>query len=398
MNSSIEYKSFIGLLVIVSIGFLMLMLPFFGIIFWSVAIAILFSKLHDFFLRLTNSPNFSALLTLFVTAVIVVLPFLFMASEFLSQGLALYQGLTSGKVDINAYFEDIKTSFPIIQEYMTKFEINPQGIQEKIAEAFIFISKFIGQKAVAIGAQTINIVAEVGLLLYISFFALRDKKQIISLLHKALPLGDRREALLFEKISEVTKATVNGSLVVALVQGCLGGIIFWYLDVQAPILWGGVMTLLSLVPLIGAGLVWAPVAIYFFATGEIQSGIILVVFGVGVIGLVDNILRPILVGKDTRLPDYLVLLSTLGGFALFGMNGFIIGPLLAVLFITCWNIFMKEYNFETDRELSDEAVLHEDATHVVLVKNETNVVNINITEDDAFVHDVGEQGVSDSKK
>ncbi len=390
MISNMEFKSFIGLLLIVSIGFLMLILPFFGIIFWAVAISIIFSKLHDYILKLTNSPNFSALITLFVTIVIVVFPFLFMASEFLNQGLALYEGLTSGKVDINTYFEKIKTSFPIIQEYMTKFKIDPQGIQEKVAEAFIFISKFVGQQAVAIGTQTINIVAEIGLLLYVSFFALRDKKQIISLLHKALPLGDRREELLFQKISEVTKATVNGSLVVALVQGFLGGLIFWFLDVQAPILWGGVMTLLSLVPLIGAGLVWAPVAIYFFATGEIQSGIILVVFGVGVIGLVDNILRPILVGKDTRLPDYLVLLSTLGGFALFGMNGFIIGPLLAVLFITCWSIFMKEYNFETDRELSDEGLILEDSPQVVLVKNETNVVNITINEDDELANDIVE--------
>ncbi len=387
MHSNLEYKSFIWLLIIVSVGFIMLMLPFFGIIFWSVAIAILFSKLQDYFVKLTNSPNLSALMTLFVTIVIVVLPFLFMASEFLNQGLALYQGLTSGKVDINAYFERVKTSFPIIQEYMTRFELNPQGIQEKLAEGFIFLSKFVGQKAVSIGAQTLNIVAEVGLLLYISFFTLRDKEKIITLLHKALPLGDRREALLFQKISEVTKATVNGSLVVAVVQGCLGGLIFWYLDVQAPILWGGVMTLLSLVPLIGAGLVWVPVAIYFFATGEVQSGIILTAFGVGVIGLVDNILRPILVGKDTRLPDYLVLLSTLGGFALFGMNGFIIGPMLAVLFITCWNIFIKEYNFEGDRTLSNEEVLYDETAQVVVVNNETNVVNININEDDTAAHD-----------
>ncbi len=380
MNSSIEYKSFIGLLIIVSIGFLMLMFPFLGIIFWSVAIAIIFSGLNEYFLKLTQKPNISALLTLSIIVIIVVLPFLFMASEFLNQGLALYQGLTSGQVDINAYFEKVKTSFPLIQEYMQRFEIDPQGIQAKVAEAVIFLSKYIGQKAVSIGAETLNIVAEVGLLLYISFFTLRDNKQIIALLHKALPLGDKREQLLFQKISEVTKATVNGSLVVALVQGFLGGLIFWLLDVQAPILWGGVMTLLSLVPLVGAGLVWAPVAIYFFATGHIQSGVILVAFGVGVIGLVDNVLRPILVGRDTRLPDYLVLLSTLGGFALLGMNGFIIGPLLAVLFITCWDIFIREYNFETDRELqaTDERLNFEE-TPVVIVENETNVTQINIT-------------------
>ncbi len=375
MNTSIEYKTFIWLLILVSIAFLVLMFPFLGIIFWSVAITIIFSKIQDFFVNTTKSPNMAALLTLLITIIIVVIPFLFLASAFLKQGLALYQGLNSGQIDINAYFEKIKTSFPIVQEYMTKFDFDPASLQEKITEVVIFLSKYIGQQAVAIGAETINIIAQIGLLLYITFFTLRDKEYIINILHKALPLGDQREAILFEKIAEVTKATINGSLVVAIVQGTLGGLIFWFLDVQAPILWGGIMTLLSLVPMIGAGLVWVPVAIYFFATGDIKSAIILTVFGVAVIGLVDNVLRPLLVGRDTRLPDYLVLLSTLGGFGLLGMNGFIIGPLLAVLFITCWDIFIREYNIEEDRNFGQE----EGDNTVVLVKNETHV-QINVSD------------------
>ncbi len=379
MNATMEYKSFIWLLVIVTLAFFVLMFPFFGIIFWSIAITIIFSSMQDYFIHLTKRPNIATFMTLMVTIFIVVLPFLFIASEFLEQGLALYQGLTSGKIDVNAYFENIKKSFPVIQEYMDKMNINPEGLQGKLTEFIIFASKYIGQQAVAIGAETLNIIAQVGLLLYISFFTLRDKKNIVHILHKALPLGDRREAILFEKIATVTKATINGSLVVAIVQGTLGGIIFWFLDVQAPILWGGVMTLLSLVPMIGAGLVWGPVAVYFFATGHISSAIILTLFGVGVIGLVDNVLRPILVGRDTRLPDYLVLLSTLGGFGLLGMNGFIIGPLLAVLFITCWDIFIREYNIEEDRELSHG---ESESAPVVLVKNETHVVQIHVTEEE----------------
>ncbi len=375
MNASMEYKSFLWLLVLVSLAFLVLLFPFLGIIFWSVAITIIFSPLQDYFVKLTKSPNIAALITLLVVTVIVVIPFLFIASAFLEQGLAVYQGLTSGKININAYFERIKESFPLVQEYMTRFNINPESIQSKLAELVIFLSKYIGQQAMAIGAETVNIIAQLGLLLYIAFFTLRDKKFIIHILHKALPLGDKREAILFQKISEVTKATINGSLVVAIVQGTLGGIIFWYLEIQAPILWGGVMTLLSLVPMIGAGLVWGPVAIYLFATSHMQSALILTAFGVGVIGLVDNVLRPILVGRDTRLPDYLVLLSTLGGFGLLGMNGFVIGPLLAVLFITCWDIFIREYNIEEDKMLG-----HKEDPSVVLLKSETNV-QINIVEE-----------------
>ncbi len=152
-----------------------------------------------------------------------------------------------------------------------------------------------------------------------------------------------RESLLFKKFAEVTRATVKGNLVVAAVQGTLGGLIFLALGIPGALLWGVVMTLLSLIPVVGAGLIWAPVALYLFAVGEWVQGLILAAFGAVVIGLVDNILRPILVGRDTKLPDYMVLLSTLGGFVLFGMNGFVVGPLIAALFVTFWQIFVREF-------------------------------------------------------
>lgn len=99
------------------------------------------------------------------------------------------------------------------------------------------------------------------------------------------------------------------------------------------------MGFLSLLPAVGAGLIWAPVAIYFLLTGATIKGVVLIAFGVLVIGMVDNVLRPILVGKDTKMPDYVVLISTLGGMALFGLNGFVIGPLIAALFMASWDLF-----------------------------------------------------------
>jgi predicted PurR-regulated permease PerM len=119
----------------------------------------------------------------------------------------------------------------------------------------------------------------------------------------------------------------------------LGGLIFWILGIQGPVLWGVLMAFLSLLPAVGAGLIWLPVAIYFIATGGVWQGVILIAYGVFVIGLVDNVLRPILVGKDTKMPDYVVLISTLGGMALFGLTGFVIGPVIAALFIATWDLF-----------------------------------------------------------
>jgi predicted PurR-regulated permease PerM len=133
----------------------------------------------------------------------------------------------------------------------------------------------------------------------------------------------------------------KGTLFVAIVQGALGGLIFWILGIHAPVLWGVVMGLFSLLPAVGAAIVWLPTAIYFLATGAIWEGVVLIAFGAFVIGLVDNLLRPFLVGKDTELPDYLVLISTLGGIAMFGLNGFVIGPVIAAMFIAVWDIFSE---------------------------------------------------------
>jgi predicted PurR-regulated permease PerM len=166
-------------------------------------------------------------------------------------------------------------------------------------------------------------------------------------------LGDARERLLFAKFGEVTRATIKGNLVIAVVQGSLGGIIFGILGIPGALLWGVVMAVLSLIPAVGPALIWLPVSLYLFAIDENTKAIILIGFGAGVIGLIDNILRPILVGRDTKIPDYIVLLSTLGGLGLFGVNGFIIGPLVAALFMAFWGIFIREIHILAPDAIDD---------------------------------------------
>jgi predicted PurR-regulated permease PerM len=122
----------------------------------------------------------------------------------------------------------------------------------------------------------------------------------------------------------------------------LGGLALWVLDVRGALLWAMLMAFLSLLPAVGAGLIWGPVAVYLLITGAFIQGLGLIAFGVLVIGMVDNVLRPILVGRDTRMSDYVVLISTLGGLAVFGINGFIIGPVIAAMFIAVWGIYVAE--------------------------------------------------------
>ena len=216
---------------------------------------------------------------------------------------------------------------------------------QKISEFAVTASRTLAEQALTVGQNTFGFVVGVALMVYlVSFYCATGV--LINLMVRALPLGDQRERELFGKFAEVTRATVKGNIVVAMVQGALGGIIFAVLGIPGALLWGVVMAFLSLIPAVGAGIVWLPVAVYLLATGSIWEGLVLIAFGAVVIGLADNILRPLLVGRDTKLPDYIVLFSTLGGLALFGITGFVIGPLVAALFMAFWNIFMREFNID----------------------------------------------------
>ncbi len=344
-QANLEKRSFLLMLVLVTLLFLYLLKPFFSAVFWACVIGLMFYPLYRRFLKLWGPrPNLAALATLVVCVVIGIVPTLFVIGSFFQQGAELYQSLQSGDIDPGTYIERIREAFPAAQHLLERFSPGLGSLKEQLSGAAITASSYIAQNALQLGQGTLQFFVSLGLMLYVAFFILRDGPALVDLLVRALPLGDEREHLLFDKFAEVTRATVKGNLVVAAVQGALGGLIFWILGMPGAFLWGVVMTLLSLIPVVGAGLIWGPVAIYLFATGEWVQGLILTAFGIGVIGLVDNILRPILVGRDTKLPDYIVLLSTLGGFVLFGMNGFVIGPLLAALFVAFWQIFMREFN------------------------------------------------------
>ncbi len=366
MVEKLEQRSFLILLALVTGLFLYLMLPFFAPILWACIIAVLF---HPLQLKLEQvwgvRPNLTALVTLLACVILVVIPVLLLLTSFLQQGLDIYQRIDSGEIRPGQYLDQIRGAFPAVQELLERFNIDTDRLRQNAADAAVTGSRLIAQNAFAVGQSTFGFFLKLSLMLYVAFFLLRDGRRLIEELIHALPLGDERERMLFQKFSEVTRATVKGNLLVAMVQGALGGIIFWILGLPAVLLWGVVMTILSLIPAVGAGLVWLPAALYLYATGQWIAASVLIAYGIIVIGLADNVLRPILVGRDTKLPDWMVLLSTLGGLVLFGINGFVVGPLIAVLFIAFWQIFSKEFNtgkatVTSSDPLTDETALIED--------------------------------------
>lgn len=154
--------------------------------------------------------------------------------------------------------------------------------------------------------------------------------------------------MLFDRFTATVRGAIKGDIVVGLVQGTLGGLIFWVLGMGTPVLWGAVMAVLSLLPAFGTGLVWVPAGAYLLLTGSVWSGVTLLAFGALVISTIDNVLRPVMVGKDVKMPSYVVLVSTLGGIVIFGINGFVIGPLLAALFLTAWEMYLQVKGAQQD--------------------------------------------------
>ena len=334
-------RPFTLFLIIVSIAFAWILWPFYGAILWATIIAILFSPLHRRLMRSTGQRrNLATLATVVIIVVVVIAPLTVVAGLLVEEASGVYQRIRSGELNFGRYFQQVLDALPpAAVRLLDRFGLTDLGdVQARLSAGLLRSSQFLATQAINIGQNTFEFIVSLFIMLYLLFFLLRDGDVLFSRLMDAIPLRPDQQRALFDKFTVVVRATVKGNIVVAVLQGALGGLMFWFLGIRAPVLWGALMAVLSLLPAVGAGLVWLPVAIYFLATGAVWQGLLLTAYGVLVIGLVDNVVRPILVGQDTKMPDYVVLVSTLGGIAAFGLNGFVIGPLIAAIFIAAWEI------------------------------------------------------------
>lgn len=341
-HPELQQKTFLILLILVSLAFGWILLPFYGAVFWAVVLALLFAPLYRWLLaRMNQRQNRAALLTLLLAVVLVIIPLSLIVMSLVEDIMLVYNTLRAGKIDFSSYFQDIINVLPgwVVRPLGRMNLLDFEAVQSRLSTAAMQGSQIIAARAITIGQNTFNFAVSFCIMLYLLFFLLRDGKMLALRIREAIPLSTAYKTELFSKFTTVIRATVKGNIAVAAAQGALGGMMLWFLGVQGALVWGVLMAFLSLLPAIGAAVVWLPVAIYFLAVGPLWKGVALIVFGVLVIGMVDNVLRPILVGKDTKMPDYIVLISTLGGMGLFGLSGFVIGPVIAALFIATWTLF-----------------------------------------------------------
>lgn len=341
---NLESRVFVALVLVTTALFLWMVWGFLLPVFWAAVFAMLFQPVfRRLVVLLRGRRSFAAAVSTLVVVVVVLVPAGLLVGALAQQGLSLYQRIASGEINAGALVQFVERSLPALTRVLTRYGIEVERVRDGLQGAAGSATQYIAGQALAVGQNALTLAVLFGLMLYFLFFFFRDGERIVQALVRAIPMGDERERRLFGKIAEVSRATVKGTIVVAAVQGTVGGVLFAIVGIQAAVFWGVAMGVLSLLPAVGSALVWVPAAIFLLATGAFWKGVLLIAGGTLVIGLVDNVLRPILVGRETKMPDYLVLLATLGGLTAFGLAGFVAGPVVAALFLVTWQMFADEY-------------------------------------------------------
>lgn len=344
-GKGVEQGGFLLFLALVSLALLAVVLPFAKPLLWAMLAAIMFQPLFRWFLtRRPGRRSQAALASMIVILFAVVLPALWLGSAVVDEAAGLFIAFREGQVDVAAYFGQIFAALPDpVQARLAHAGLGDFGAVQQRASAFVEASLgLIATQALAIGGSVFGFVLGLGITLYVGFFLLRDGRAIGDAIIAALPLERRIADRLVERFLTIIRATIKGSVVVGLVQGALGALTFWIVGIPSVLLLGVIMAIASLLPALGPAIVWVPAAIYLLATGAIWQGVAVVVSGVAVIGMADNLLRPMLVGRDTGIPDWLILVTTLGGIALMGLSGIVVGPLICGLFLAGWSIFAEQ--------------------------------------------------------
>ena len=225
--------------------------------------------------------------------------------------------------------------FPALAEYIPSQEQLLQQVGTAVKTAGAFLVGFASRMTVTTAAFLLNLFV----MLYAMFFFFKDGHKILERIFYYLPLSDEDETSMLARFTSITRATIKGTLVIGIIQGALGGVAFRVAGIEGAALWGTIMTILSIIPGIGAPLVWVPVVIVLFVNGQYVTGTLLLVWCGVVVATIDNFLRPVFVGRDAQMPDLLILIGTLGGLFLFGPIGFIVGPIICGLFLTVWDIY-----------------------------------------------------------
>lgn len=309
--------------------------PFLGSLAWASVLAISAYPVQRWLERRVRRPTLAALATVMLLTVILVLPTLLVMASFVSEGVdaltSFQQQLREGRLP---GLDWVRQNLPVdraTEWLQTRARVDAEELQNLGVKQLERLAQFIVGKAATLARNLVVFVLELLVTLFATFYLLRDGPRAVERLRGVLPLNPPQRERLLHTARDVLYASIYCSFLIALLQGFLGGVLFWILGIRSPVFWGVVMGFFSLLPLVGAWVVWLPAAVFLLLEGEVARALILLGVGALVIGLVDNLLRPWLISGRVRLNGLLVFISVLGGVAAFGFVGLILGPMIVAI-------------------------------------------------------------------
>lgn len=348
--SRFKVITFFGILILVSVVFLFLLKPFLYPILWAAIIAGMFYPVYTKINTRIKRTNLSSLATILIVFIIMIVPLFFVGRLVAKETNDLFKKLNDNRETIisitQQIFERIKDN-PLTRG----FNINEQVIREKIYETTTKLTEKLVPALSNLTQGSLIFFGMFIIMFYTLFFFLKDGEKLLRRLAHLSPLGEQHEEMMYKKFTSTSRAVLKGTLIVGAVQGFITGVLFYIVGIEGALIWGVITTVLSIIPGFGSYIIWLPAAIIMLILGNLWQAIVIAAIGGGVISTIDNFLRPILVGKDTQMHPLLILFSTLGGLVVFGISGFIIGPIITALFLSLWEMYEQYYrqNLDNDR-------------------------------------------------
>ena len=337
---------FLGSLAVASVAFIYVIRPFFYPIFWAAVLASVFYPVYKRVSRLLN-PNFSSALTLILITIMFILPFSFFITLLARQIVIVFNSYGQTN-QISGVINDVG-NFLRTNEQIQKLGINDAVLTQRLDEIGKAVVTFVYQSLKSFTQNSVEFLIMFILMLYSLFFFLRDGEKIMKKIMFILPLGSKNEKLLYDKFTSAASAAIKGTLIVSVIQGFLGGLLFWATGIPGALIWGIVMSALATIPLTGTYIVWLPVALLKIATGQWLVGVIILSLGTLIVSTIDNFLRPIIIGKELSMHPVVILFATLGGLVVFGLTGFVLGPIIAALCQSLWELYEHYYKDELEK-------------------------------------------------
>ena len=340
MKRELVHKTtLLTLVLMISVLFLTMIHQFLMAIFMAGLFAAMVSPIYDWLTeKLNGRENLASILTVVSIVLLVLIPLIALITVIIAQAISVGQSVTpwvQGFIDEPTAITGLLEKMPYYENILPYRDI----IIEKAGELVGAVSSFLINSLSSFTKLTMSVVFSSIIMLYVMFYFLTMGDVLLEKILFFLPLNDHDEQRLLVRFTSVTRATIKGTLIIGMMQGTICGLAFAIASIEGPVFWGSVMAVMSVVPAFGTAIIWLPALIILALTGDFTGVIILAVLCGAVAGNLDNIVRPRLVGKDTEMHDLFVLFGTLGGLTMFGLLGIIIGPIIAALFITIWEIY-----------------------------------------------------------